>query len=137
MNVPSMTLGQSIDLASLLNRKSPRPITTLQILEAVDGNAARSGSKLQESRFLFRIPRSDDLPEVLDDLVLFLVSAIIGVFLPIIHIDIGDTTNQKFKFTLVENIDQISRNKFVEAGDESVELLLNTSLDLPLCKESA
>jgi hypothetical protein len=72
----------------------------------------------------------------LDDLILFLVSAVVGVLLPVVDINIGDTANQKLEFTLVENIDQISRDQFVEAGDESIELFFDAFLDLPFREES-
>ena len=59
------------------------------------------------------------------------------MFLPIVDIDIGDTADQELEFTLIENINQVGWNKFVEAGDESIELLFDTCLNLPLCKKSA
>jgi E3 ubiquitin-protein ligase NEDD4 len=35
----------------------------------------------------------DDLPEVLDNLVLLLVAAVVGVLLPVFDINVGNTTN--------------------------------------------
>jgi hypothetical protein len=88
---------------------------------------------LQEAGFLLRIPATDDLPEILDDFILFLVSAVVGVLLPVFDIDIGNASNEKLEFTFVEDVYQVGRDEFVETSDKRIELLLNTLLDLPFC----
>jgi hypothetical protein len=45
------------------------------------------------------------LPEVDNDLVVLGVSAVVGVLLPVIDVDIGDTSNQELEFSFVENVD--------------------------------
>ncbi|CAI6338706.1 unnamed protein product [Periconia digitata] len=59
------------------------------------------------------------------------ISAVVSVLLPVVNIDIRDTTDQKLQLSLVEHIDQLWRNQFVEAGKESVELFLDPFLDAP------
>lgn len=131
-----MTLRQRIDLARLLNRETSRPITALQILETVDGDTGRPRRKLQQPRLLFRVPRADHLPEVLDHLVALLVPAVVGMLLPVLDVDVGDTTDEELELALVKDIYEFGGDKLVEAGDEGVELLLYSGLDLPLGDES-
>lgn len=57
----SMTLWQLIMFARLLDRESSRAIRALQILEPVDRNTRGAGRKLEETRFLLRVPGADAL----------------------------------------------------------------------------
>ena len=50
---------------------------------------------------------------------------------PVIDIDIGDAANEKFELPFVKDIDKIGRNELVEPGDERIELLIHTLLNLP------
>lgn len=131
-----MTLGQRTHLARLLNGKPPRPITALQILEPIDRDTTRPRRELQQPRLLLGIPRPNHLPEVLDDVVLFLVAAVVGVFLPVVDVDVGYATDQEFEFALVEDVDEVGGDELVEAGDEGGELFGDAFLDLPFCYES-
>lgn len=130
-----MTLRQLIRLTRLLNRKPSRSITSLQILESIHRNPRRARRKLQQARLLLRIPATNALPEVLDDFVVFSVAAVIGMFLPVVDVDVGDTTDQELEFALVEDVDQICGDELVEAGDEGLELLFDALLDAPFCYE--
>ena len=130
-----MTLRQRRNLPSLLNRKASRPVRPLQVLEAIDRNTTGSRRELQESRLLLRVPGTDDLPEILDHLVLFLVAAVVGVFLPVVDVDVRDATDQELEFALVEDVDEIGGDELVETCDEGSELLFHALLDLPFCKE--
>lgn len=78
------------------------------------------------------IPSAHNLPEVLDHFVLFLVTAVIGVLLPVVDIDVGDTTNEQLEFSLVKDVDEVGRDQFIEPDHKSVELLLNSLHNLPL-----
>lgn len=130
-----MRLWKLIRFTSLLDREPSRSITTLEILETVDRDTRSTSSELQETRLLFGIPAADTLPEVLNDLVVFSVTTVIGVLLPVLNIDICDTTDKEFELTFIEDVDKIRRNKLVEAGDEGLELLLNTLLNTPFGDE--
>src|SRR5271155_4650883 len=101
-----MTLRESGDLSGLLNGKSSRPITSLQILEAVHRYPASTSRKLQQSTLLLRIPSSDDLPEILNYLILLLVSTIVGMLLPVVNVNVSDAANQQLQLSLVEHIDE-------------------------------
>jgi len=76
-----------------------------------------------------------DLPEVLNDGILLIVTTVIGVLDPVIDINLTDTTNEQLKLSLIKDVDEISRDKLVEALNESLELLVDTLLDAPFCHE--
>lgn len=131
VDIPSMRLWKSVRVAGLLDSKSPRAIASLQIFESVDRDTRCSRSELEKPRLLFGIPRADDLPEVLNNFILLLISTVIGVLLPIIDIDIRNTANQKLQLALVKHVDKIRWDELMESVDESIELLLYSLLDLP------
>lgn len=58
------------------------------------------------------------------------------MLLPVVNIDICDTTNEKLKLALIEDVDQVGRDELVEALHESVELLVDTLLNAPFCDKS-
>lgn len=73
------------------------------------------------------------LPEVLYHRITFSVAAVVGVLLPVIDIDICDTSNEQLKFALIEDVDQVGRDELVEALHECVELLVDALLNAPFC----
>ena len=77
------------------------------------------------------------LPEVLYHRIAFGVTAVIGVLLPVIDIDICDTTNEELKLALIEDVDQVGRNELVEALHKGIELLIDTLLNAPFCDKPA
>lgn len=127
-----MRLRQRNRITRLLNGKASGTVGALQILETVDGNTRSSGGELKQTGLLLSVPGADDLPEVLDDLVLLLVATVIGVLLPVIDVDIGNTTDEQLQLALVEDIDKIGWNELVETGHKGVELLLDSLDNLPL-----
>lgn len=131
-----MRLWQGSRITRLLNGEPSRSVRALQIFKPVDRNTRRSSGKLKKTRLLFGVPAADDLPEVLDNLVLLLVTTVVGVLLPVVHVNIGDTTNEQLQFTLIENIDKIRGNQLVEPGHESVELLFDSLDNLPFRDQS-
>lgn len=66
------------------------------------------------------------------DEVAFGVSAVVGVLLPVVNVDVGDTADEELELALVENVDEVGGDQLVEALDERVELLLDALLDAPL-----
>lgn len=80
---------------------------------------------------MLRIPGTDDLPEVLDNIILFLVATVVRVFLPVLHINIRNTSDQQLQFAFIEHVNQVGRDEFIEARHERIELLFNTLFDLP------
>lgn len=107
----------------------------MQILESVDGDTRGTSGELEKTRLLFGVPGANDLPEILDDLVLLLVTAVVGVLLPVVNVDVGDTTDEELKLALIEDVDKIRWDQLVEAGHESVELFLNTLHNLPFSNQ--
>ena len=75
-------------------------------------------------------------PEVLDDFVLLGVASIIRMLLPVLDVDVGDTADEQLELSLVEDIDEIGRDEFVEACDEGVELFFHPLLDAPFRDEA-
>jgi len=127
-----MTLGQSIHLSCFFDGKPSWAIASLKVLEAVNWNSTRASCELEQSALLLRIPCANNFPEVLDDLVLFLISTIVGMLFPVINVNIGNTANQKLELAFVKDIHKIGWNQLVETRNESVKLLLYPFLNLPL-----
>jgi hypothetical protein len=135
-NLPSMRLWQLTDFTTLLNGKSSWSVTTLQILKSIDWNTRCTSGELQQTRLLFCIPRANNLPEMLNDLVILGVTTIISMLLPVFDIDIGDTTDQEFQFALVENVNKILWNELMETLNEVLELFFDSLLNTPFCNQS-
>ena len=132
-----MTLGQLGNLARLLNRKATRAIRALQVLEAVDGDAAGAGCKLEQTALLLRVQAADALPKVLDDLVRLGVASVVRVLLPVLDVNVGDAADEELQLALVKHRNQVRRDQLVEARDEGLELLLDPLLDAPFRDEPA
>jgi hypothetical protein len=135
-DLPGMTLWQLIHLSTLLNGKSSWAVTSLQVFESIDRNSGSSSRKLQQSALLLGIPGTNALPEELDDLICFSVSSIVGVLLPVVDINLGDTSNEQFQLSLIKDIDEICRDELVKTADEVLELFVDPFLDSPLGDES-
>ena len=58
------------------------------------------------------------------------------MFLPVLYVNIRNATNKKLQFSFIKDINKIRRYKLVEAGDESIELLLYSLLDSPFRDEA-
>lgn len=82
------------------------------------------------------VKENTNSPEVPDDLVLFGVASVIRVLFPVFDVNVSDTANKQFQFSLIKNVDEIWRNKLVEASDKSVKLLLDTFLNSPFSDET-
>ena len=123
-------------LASFFNCESSRSITTLQILETIDWNTRGTCSELQETGLLLGIPAANAFPEVLDDFVILGVATVIGVFLPVLDVNVCNTTDKQLELAFVKNIYKIRGDELVETGDESLELFLDTFLNTPFRDES-
>ena len=68
----------------LLNGEPPWAVRTLKVLETINWYPGGSSGELEEASFLLWGPRTKDLPEPRDDLIFFIVAAIVGEFGPII-----------------------------------------------------
>ncbi len=123
------------NLSSLLDGEAPRSVAALEILEPVDGDARGTRGELEQARFLLTVPGPHRLPEELDHLVGFGVAAVVGMLLPVVDIDLGDTADQELELSLVEDVDEILGDELVEALLERLELLGDALLDAPLDHE--
>ena len=88
-----MRLRQSLLRSGFLNRESPWSVTTLKIFETVDRYAGCPCCELQQPGFLFGVPAADTGPEISDDLVLLCIAPVVGVFLPVLNIDVSNTSD--------------------------------------------
>lgn len=78
-----------------------------------------------------------DSPEVLDNFIGLRVASVIGMLLPVFHINIRNTANEQLELACVEDIDKIRRDQFVEACYKGRELLLDPLLDPPFSDQTA
>lgn len=90
-------------------------IHALQFLETVEGDLTRAGHELQQLGSLFLIEGADGTPEPLDLGRGSGIVVVLGVVLPFIHVDLGQTGDQKLELLLVEDGNQIRWNDFMEA----------------------
>jgi hypothetical protein len=135
-HVPSVTLRQLANFTALLDGEPSGTITSLEVFETIDWNSGRARGKLQQARLLLRVPTPNALPKVLNHFVVLSVSAVVGMLLPILDINVCNASNQQLKLALIKNVDQICRYEFVEATDEVLELLFDTFLNTPFRDES-
>ncbi len=54
------------------------------------------------------------------------------MFLPIVYIHFRNTTNEKFQFTFIKDVNQVLWDKFIESLREILELFWNTFLYTPI-----
>ena len=80
-------------------------------------------------------PKDTCSPEVSNDLILLCVTPVVCVLLPVLDVDICNTTNEQFQFALIEDVDQIRRNEFVEASHKGIKLFLYSFLNSPFSDE--
>jgi len=130
-----MTLRQLPNFTALLDGEPSGTITALKIFETIDWDSGRARGKLQQARLLLRVPTPDAFPKVLNYFVILGVSAVVGMLLPVLDINVCNTPNQQFKLALVKHVDQIRRNEFMEASNEVLELLFDTFLNTPFRDE--
>lgn len=126
-----MAPGQAVRVARFLNREPTWSIRTLQIFKPVNRHTRSTRGELQQARFSLGRPGTYALPEPLDDLVGFLVAAVIRELGPVVpkssyqhfsktvngkrecaHVYLGHSTNQQFKFAFIKHIYQVSGNEF-------------------------
>jgi hypothetical protein len=131
-----MTFRQLPNFATLLDGEPSGAVASLKIFETVDWNSRRARGELQQARLLLRVPTPDAFPKVLNYFVVLSVSAVVGMLLPILDVNVCNTTNQQLKLALVKDIDQICRNEFMETTDEVLELFFDTLLNTPFRDES-
>lgn len=80
--------------------------------------------------------RSKYLPEIDNDLVRLGIASIIGMLLPVVNVNIGDTADEQLQFSFVKDVDKILRDQLVEAIHIGAELLLDSFLDPPFREET-
>lgn len=90
-------------------------VHALQLLEAVQRHLGRPRDELEELGPLFLVERAQGAPEPLDLLRGSRVVVVLGVALPVIHVDIGQTRDEKLELLLVEDGDEVLGDDVVEA----------------------
>ena len=79
-----MASWQLARVSVFFNREPPWAIRTLKVLESVDWYPRGSSGELEKAGFLLWGPRAKDLPEPGDDLIFFVVAAIVSELGPIV-----------------------------------------------------
>ncbi|KAI6752641.1 hypothetical protein HG530_013393 [Fusarium avenaceum] len=54
---------------------------------------------------------------------------------PVVHVNLGNTSDEELKLTLIKDVDKILRDELLETLLESLELLSDTLLNTPLDHE--
>ena len=97
-----------------------------QLLESLDWHPWGSCYELQESSSEFHVKLFKDLKEPDYDLVVFEVVDQIGVPPQILNIDGRPSRYHDLEFLLVEYFDEVVGDEVVEAGQEGLQLFLDT-----------
>lgn len=77
------------------------------------------------------------LPKADDHLVVFGIPAVVSVLLPVIDIDVRNTTYQQFQLPFIKNVNELWRYQLVETRKEGIELFFDPLLDTPFGDEAA
>jgi hypothetical protein len=78
-------------------------IHTLKLLEAIERNFTCSGNELQQFGTLLFVVRSNCSPEPLNLWGRCIVVVKLGITLPVIHINVGQSRDKEFQLLLIEN----------------------------------
>jgi hypothetical protein len=97
--------------------ESAETIHTLQLLETVERNFASSGNELEKLGTLLLVVGSDCSPEPLDLWRRCGVVMILGIALPVVNVNLGQTRNEELKLLLVEYCDELSRDNVMKTYD--------------------
>ena len=90
-------------------------VHTLQLLESVERNFRSTGDKLEQLGPLLLVEGPNSTPKPLYLLRSGSVIVILGVALPVIDINIGQTGDQQLQLLLIENGDKLGRDDIMEA----------------------
>ena len=99
-----------------------KAIHALQLLEPIEWDLAGTGDELQQLGALLFIEALDCPPEPLDLRGSTLVVVVLGVVLPVIHVNVRKTGDEEFELLLVEDGDEVRRHNVVETTKEGVKL---------------
>lgn len=94
--------------------ESAEAVHTFKLLESVERDLASSRDELQQLGLLFLVERSHGAPEPSDLRRGSSVVVVLGIALPIIHVDFWQSGDQKLKFLLVENGDELRGDNVME-----------------------
>lgn len=95
--------------------ESTKPVHTLELAEAVERYFAGSGNELKKLGSLFLVERAHGAPEPLDLCGRGGVVMILGIVLPIVHVDIREAGDEKLELLFVEDRYQFGGNNVMEA----------------------
>jgi len=117
-----MASWQPHGINRLLDSKPSQFARVLEILEATDGYTGGTSGELKRTKLLHSRPGTDTCPEPFDDLVGFLVAAVVselGLIIPVVdgsvfrrsqaekkyaHINLTHTSNQQLQLPLIDQI---------------------------------
>ena len=86
-----------------VNVEPRETVHALEFFETIQGNFAGASNELQELGTFFLIERTDCPPEPLDLRRSGGVVMVLCVILPVIHVDVRKTRDQKFQLLVIKN----------------------------------
>lgn len=107
----------------LVDTKQGVSLHSFEILEAVQGNFAGAGDELQQLRSFLVAHASDDAPKPGDLGAVRCVVVILGVSLPIVDVDFGQTRDEQLKLLLIKDCNKFCWNDVVESSHKVFKLL--------------
>lgn len=111
-----MRRGQTVRGAVVaVNVEAVNAIHSLELLEAVERHLGGTCDKLDELGTLFLVKRADGAPEPLDLRRRRVVVVVLGVALPVVNVDVGQTRDEQLELLLVEDRDELGGDDVVEA----------------------
>lgn len=90
-------------------------VHTLEFLEAVEWYFTGSSNKLEQLGTLFLVEGTYSTPEPLDLGRRCRIVVVLSVGFPVVHLNLGQTGNQKFELLLSEYGNKFRWNNFMEA----------------------
>lgn len=107
--------GQSLLVAIItVNVESVDAIHSLELFKAVERYFTCARDELQQLGQLLLVEGSNRAPEPLDLLTGWRVVVVLGVVLPVVHIDVWQTRDEELELLFVENGNKFCWDNFVE-----------------------
>jgi len=111
-----MTAGQPVLRTEItMNVEPAKAIHAFELLEPIKRHFARAGHKLQQLGFFLLVEAADCAPEPLHLRREGRVVVVLGVVLPVVHVNVRQTRDEQFQFLLVEDGDQTGWDNLAEA----------------------
>ena len=106
---------------------------TLQKLEPLDRHFSRAGTEMKQVGSHLLVEPSNNLPKPLNNRIIGHVPLVIGVALPVLHVDLCATTQNHLELMGLEYLQVVVRDHLVKsvfkALDDVTDVLIGIELD--------